>query len=59
MQKKTVESFEVEFEYAEHCWRYAKCIFASFSRYLRFRVFTVGFLASIFVSFFNHFSAKR
>ena len=23
-----------------------------------FRVFTVGFLASVFVSFFNHFSAK-
>ena len=48
----------MEFEYAEHCRRHAKCIFASFSKYLRSRVFTVGFLASIFVSFFNHFSAK-
>ena len=32
-----------------------KCIFASFSKYLRFGVFMVTFL----VSFYDHFSAKN
>ena len=54
-KKKMVESFGVEFECTEHCQRQAKCIFASFSRYLHFRVFMVD----IFVLFSNHFSAKH
>ena len=49
----------MEFECAEHCQRYAKCIFASFSTYLRFRAFTVEFLASFLASFYKHFSAKQ
>ena len=35
-----------------------KCIFASFSKYLHFGVFTVTFFVSFLVSFYDHFSAK-
>ena len=36
-----------------------KCIFASFSKYLRFGVFMVTFLVSFLVSFYDYFSAKH
>ena len=36
-----------------------KCIFASFSKYLCFGVFTVTFLVPFLVSFYDHFSAKH
>ena len=36
-----------------------KCIFASFSKYLHFRVFMVTFFVSFLVSFYDHFSAKH
>jgi hypothetical protein len=35
-----------------------KCIFALFSRDLHLRAFTVTFLASFLVLFYNHFAAK-
>ena len=36
-----------------------KCIFASFSKYLCFSMFTVAFLVLFLVSFYDHFSAKH